>query len=335
MMSPSVENEKAAAYTTTVSSSRDDTMKTSKEDSMPGAVAVAADCSNVPPDKNFCSNKDDDDIEAKIVRKMMKEDDINNKYHQSVMKKDEKKKRDWFFLWMGLLTLIFLGLMIYAFVSGIFLPGDDTLEPLPSVTTAERQEYYDNLLVFFNSTRLEPSSPQEQAMKWMGFQDEPLPIPEETSEDSHYQRVRLEQRYALATWYFAQGGPNLWSTINRDTGAGWIEFGTGVHECKWRGIDCSAMQDDEANGDDDDGLRKEQYKVVVGVRLSSSQGVVLTGTSLSKELGLLTHIRRLDFSSQRLQGTIPEEWKHMTNLGKFDVDVDGMLILAYLSQSSY
>jgi hypothetical protein len=353
MMMPTAENEKVGAFSASsaITSSSPSTRKGDKEDLMvhrsigAGAVSVPfaapnASC-NYLPDGDFCSSKwggKDDDMEARVAKKMLEEDDINHKYHQSVMKKDDDdddaktRARDWFFLWMGSLTLVFLGLVVFGFVSGIFLPKKWTLEPSSpssSISTEERQEYHHNLLAFFNSPRLEPSSPQEQAMKWMAFQDEPLPVPlgdgsEEESAEIVYQRVRLEQRYALVTWYFAQGGPNLWSTINRDSGAGWVEFGAGVHECNWRGIDCAAMgsPDDDRNNDDDDddenGPEQERYKVVVGVRLSSAQGVVLTGSSLSTELGLLTHVRRLDFASQRLEGSIPEEWKHLTNLGKAD-----------------
>ena len=74
-MSPSIENEKATAYTTaTNSSSKDDTtMKGSKEDttSILGAVAVTAaavadcSCTILPAEKDFCNtinkNNDDDD----------------------------------------------------------------------------------------------------------------------------------------------------------------------------------------------------------------------------------------------------------------------------------
>jgi len=281
---------------------------------MPGAVSVPFSGDGIPNDE-FLGKKvvghDEDDMEAKIAKKIMEEDDINHEYHRSVMKPDpnqNKRQRDWYFVWMGLLTLIFVVLVFFGFWSGLFLPNA-AQEDVGSASSVERQAYMEELLSFFDFPLLEPGSPQEQAIEWLAYRDEPLPVPSKKGGNSllQYQRVRLEQRYALVTFYFAQGGPKLWSSINRHTWAGWINYGMGVHECEWHGIDCEADNDDGNNNDN-------ERRHVVALRLNPSTGVVLTGESLSTELGLLTSLRRLDFSSQRLEGSIPDEWKALTNL---------------------
>jgi hypothetical protein len=191
--------------------------------------------------------------------------------------------------------------------------------------TVARQDYkYEIITLLGLSNVMERTSPQAQAIEWLAFEDEPLFVV--TKEDStttnkttnnndnelyNYDSYleRLEQRYSLVVWYFDQGGPKLWKTINREPSSGWINFGADVHECQWKGIDCE-YNNNKYEGDDSDG------GIVVGVRLSPTLGIVLTGTTLSTELGLLSSLRRLDFSDQRLQGTIPEEWSKMTDLGK-------------------
>jgi hypothetical protein len=262
----------------------------------------------------------DDDLEAKVAKKI-KEEEEWKQYHSSVMKLDDantSKKRDLFYVWICLCFFILIGMMVYGFVSGLFLPNtnegtvDPSISAEPDVSSAERQEYLENLMNFYKVPFLELASPQEQAMQWLSFQDVPMNVPMETEEDATavYQRIRLQQRYALVVWYFAQGGPKLWSTINRDASAGWMTYGAGVHECDWHGIDCEVMPGIELLSEGE-----PEARVVIGIRLNTAMGVVLTGTSLSSELGLLPHVRRLDFSSQRLEGSIPDEWKAMTSLG--------------------
>jgi hypothetical protein len=259
--------------------------------------------------KNFDAEKDDDvDLEAKRSHATWKQDDLK-KYHSSVMTtsvEEVQQSRDLFLVWM-----------CYGFVSGLFLPNSDALDPATDVSRdypwslVDREAYREELLNLFQLPLLEPASPQEQAIQWMSFQDDIWTVPATAGNESisaAYHRTRLEQRYALAVWYFAQGGPKLWSSVHHDDTGGWINHGAGVHECDWMGVDCEVM----ASGDDDDDAR-----VVTGIRLNAGTGVVLTGTSLSTELGMLTNVRRLDFNAQRLEGSIPDEWKAMTNLGEY------------------
>lgn len=262
------------------------------------------------------------------------------------------KARDKFWLWMIIMSMAFLALLVYGFVSGLFLgPKDDETDagagaaagssPNGSGTQEDRQQYYEELLAYFGYPILEPSSAQAQAMEWLAFEDTKFDM---ASNEASTIGSRLHQRYALASWYFDQGGPKFWTKINRDPGSGWIVHGVGVHECDWAGIDCQEQSIETAKSTttttttttvaamsttttarpetrnveigDGKSTSVNTEQVVVGVRLRPSFGIVLTGTSLTPELGLLTNLRRLEAADQRLGGSIPDEWRTLTNLGE-------------------
>jgi hypothetical protein len=60
---------------------------------------------------------------------------------------------------------------------------------------------------------------------------------------------------------------------------------------------------------------------VTGLRLggTTGAGITLTG-SLTTELGVLTNLEHFDASNNRLEGTMPDDWKAFTNLGTCVVD---------------
>jgi hypothetical protein len=194
-----------------------------------------------------------------------------------------------FWIWLVLLILmLLLGGLAIGFATRVFLKnrkeggekeGDENLY--------DRQAYYNTLTGIFQYPLLEPNSAPGQALEWMSFEDVPL---QETSDG------RVWQRFALVVWYFAQGGPKLWSSVNSDPTSGWIDHGVGMHECKWRGVDCNADNK------------------VTGLRLGAGSGITLIGT-LSTELGVLTNLEHFDMSNHRVQGSIPDAWKEMTTLG--------------------
>lgn len=175
----------------------------------------------------------------------------------------------------------------------------------------DRQGYYEDLLGILESPLMQTNSPQGEAIQWMAFNDVPLPL-----ENSNETISRLWQRFALVTSYFANGGPNLWSAFNRKSTAGWIEFGAGVHECDWMGVECNANMQ------------------VTGLSLfGEGNGITLTGL-LSTELGILTNLEHLDLSTNRLEGKIPDEWKALTNLSEchFKCNVTLFLLNSFLTQ---
>lgn len=228
---------------------------------------------------------------------------------------------DWFIWTMVAMTMVFVALMGYGFGSGLFLPPNNTAGGAATsvgggssfssasnlssqATLVDGHDYKDSIKRLLGLPMVtERTSPQARALEWLAFEDEPLFDPSSITPND---RGTMAQRYALVVWYFAQGGPTVWKTLNRDPSSGWIESGAGIHECNWRGIDC----DYENDGNTDAGT-------VIALRLSPALGLVLTGTSLSTELGLLTALRRIDFSDQRLRGKIPDEWMTLTNLETF------------------
>lgn len=220
------------------------------------------------------------------------------------------QKRDCFWVWMIFLTMVFFGLLGYGFASGLFMPGGPVDASSDGPNNPQGGVYYEQLLEYFGNPLLEPTSPQIQAMNWLAFED----VPFDLNSEIHVQQVgsRLDQRYALLVWYFGQGGPKLWSTINNDPAAGWVAHGAKMHECDWRGIDCVEKELVAESGVN---TKIVNERVVTGVRLRPTLGVILTGTSLNTELGMLTNLRRFEAADQRLVGSIPDEWRSVTNLG--------------------
>lgn len=156
------------------------------------------------------------------------------------------------------------------------------------IVLVKRKDYYNHLL----ETYLPPvGTPQDQAIEWLAFHDDPLQTDE---------LFRLNQRYALVVIYYSHGGPATWTTIN-DSASGWVENGAGLHECQWRGVDCN--------------LQKE----VTGLRLSSEEGISLTGSQMATEIGMLSKLESLFMADQRLQGTIPADWKTLKDISILDL----------------
>jgi hypothetical protein len=194
-----------------------------------------------------------------------------------------------FWIWLVLLVMLLFGGLAIGFASRVFLKHHkDGGEKEGGENLYDRQGYYKTLTGLFQYPLLEPNSAPGQALEWMSFADVPL---QETSDG------RVWQRFALVVLYFAQGGPKLWSSLNSDPSGGWIDHGVGMHECKWKGVDCNADNK------------------VTGLRLGAGSGITLIGT-LSTELGVLTNLEHFDVSNHRLQGSIPDAWKEMTSLGK-------------------
>ena len=221
---------------------------------------------------------------------------------------------------------------------------------LVTITQDQRQLYYDYLLQMVPAdTTLaltDTSSPEARALEWLAFEDTDVDLILMTIEpksktsvgtsgdDNDAIQRRILQRFALLVLYYSTGGTQFWKVMNADPTSGWIEYGQGIHECFWNGIDCqnfkrqssstgigidnddttlsaSGEEEDSHNNDDDD-----WQHVVSGIRLAGGFGITLTGPTLPTQLGLLTHLEVLNLEHNRLEGTLPTEWKSLTNLSK-------------------
>lgn len=214
---------------------------------------------------------------------------------------DRKSMFSFCSLWLMILffsAAALASILVVCFTLNVFQGRQDT-QSNHGNNSADRKDYYESLLEFVQLP-LEPGSGQSHALEWMGFVDDPL---------MDYTAEEFWQRFALVVWYYDQGGPTLWGTMNGDPSAGWIHHGVGVHECDWEGVDCNEAQQ------------------VTGLRLGAVPGVTMAGASISTELGVLTNMEYLDFSNHRLVGKIPDEWDMLTNLCKFTIAASGMHIL--------
>ena len=181
---------------------------------------------------------------------------------------------------------------------------------------------------------LQPNSAQKRAMEWMSYKDTlhlPLPIfqnntatatnigntnasDHDISEEAKTEVMhRWIQRFALTTFYYENAGfmwglsfsDNATSAETNVTKSTWSSQ-TGVHECDWEFLEC----------DDNDR--------VIGLYLGGTS-VTLSGT-LPDEIGLLSELRHLILSQNRLKGSLPSKFYDLTNLGRSFMIFDRCLI---------
>eukprot|EP00797_Seminavis_robusta_P033315 Sro76_g041580.2 (432) ;mRNA; r:45051-46346 len=169
-----------------------------------------------------------------------------------------------------------------------------------------------------------PTSPQARAFQWVNA-DPYL---------HDYPDWRIQQRFALATFYLATGGDH-WS-VNR----GWMEYG--IHECQWHSGEsytssfhsfttnhsnsCDHNLDDPYG--DDDGMYRHfwlQDDQLIGrlppelFLLTSLQSINLRfgeGSplqSLPSELGLCTDLESISFSGLKIN-VLPQQMNQLTSL---------------------
>jgi Leucine rich repeat len=141
-----------------------------------------------------------------------------------------------------------------------------------------------------------PTAPQARALNWLSM-DPAL---------TTYGPVRLRQRYALKTFYFATNGGN--DEGDGDTyeewleGEGWHSTTPGafnVHECEWyTTYESGSTEPCDSRG----------FYIALSLRRNNLQG------TLPRELSFLTSLQVLDLELNAIQSVIPTELGSLTKL---------------------
>ncbi|CAB9519175.1 LRR receptor-like serine threonine-protein kinase [Seminavis robusta] len=161
-------------------------------------------------------------------------------------------------------------------------------------------------------------SPQVQAFQWL-------------AEDENWQNYgmpQLQQRFALATIYYATGGPKWFDHVQNSNSYNlWLDYST--HECSWYGMPnvhgrpkCSnytAISEASLANPWDAHYDYQSLQLGANPRLlltARNAEARLRGT-LVPELALLTNLRELDVEHQSIKGTIPNELTQLSNTLQF------------------
>ena len=180
------------------------------------------------------------------------------------------------------------------------------------------QEYVDRLTALLPdfSTRVieqdeRRSGPQARALHWLAS-DENF---------ENYDNVSLLQRFALATFYFATGGPT-WSMST-----GWLDS---TDDCTW--FDQSGTQfglEPCTNGrrtaitlflNDLVGVLPPEIGLLSDLEVLTLHGSQIAG-QIPTEVGLLTNLKRFNALSIAWTGTIPTTIGSMTELQNFQIEM--------------
>jgi hypothetical protein len=183
-----------------------------------------------------------------------------------------------------------------------------------------------------NATWTTTMTPSDRAAQWLIVNNTLKP-------NSRSLKVRLAQRYALATLWFAQaqfGQEWQWNNSSQ-----WL---TMAHECDWFGVKCNDQQFDIADrrrgqeqADLDEQTNPDTRQFVTQLRLANNalQGTIpvdlklltaleivdlannnLTG-SLPESIGAWSMLTEAYVNNNQLHGTLPSTMANWTNLGKF------------------
>jgi Leucine-rich repeat (LRR) protein len=152
----------------------------------------------------------------------------------------------------------------------------------------------------FNAT-LKTATPSDRAAQWLITNNTLDP------NDNSRDKVRLAERYALATLWFQPNSGIQWKNQSR-----WL---TDAHECEWYGVVCGkakgirrAIQDlqnatiDRNPTDPDRPSELPKLRFVSELRLDSNS---LVGT-IPSDLKLLSSLKIVNLASNNLTGTLPE-----------------------------
>jgi hypothetical protein len=193
-------------------------------------------------------------------------------------------------------TAIIVGLSVGLSANRLALPA--TPSPTPVPTSQLDQRFRLTLPPHTLESIRNMSSPQYYAYEWATEIDQVPWI--EAPDDETLRLTRMKQRFALATLFYSAGGSAKWS--NR---SGWLN--STANECNWYGCCCGTNC--PLNGNDDGG------EDLAWLDLSRNR----LGSSLPREIGLLTSLTHLDFSKNTLMGSVPSELGLLSALTSFNV----------------
>ena len=217
----------------------------------------------------------------------------------------ENQSKDSFYKkWLFIGIALVLVIVAVAVIIGVTVMQEDDSNETPDMaaTTTDapsmtpREELVLSLLEKHPQTLQavleEKESPQAQAFYWI-TKDSDL----DNLSDEH-----IQQRFAMATFYFATGG-NGWAN---EEGSLWLDYE--AHECFWIGEGSTC---DEWNAS----MTRQQHYDIQHIMLSNNG---LSGF-LPPEIFWLTSLKSLDLFENNIQGKIPSELGLLTKLTKMDL----------------
>ncbi|CAB9519176.1 leucine rich repeat [Seminavis robusta] len=165
-------------------------------------------------------------------------------------------------------------------------------------------------------------SPQVQAFQWLS-QDENW---------DKYGMPQRQQRFALATLYYATGGPKWFDHVlddNNNKPSPWLDYST--HECSWYDLPNfhgrqKCFNYTTATAADTMANPWDAHFDYQSILLSADPRLITTNNNrvrarargtLVPELALLTNLQELDMDYQNLKGTIPNELTQLSNTLQF------------------
>jgi hypothetical protein len=182
----------------------------------------------------------------------------------------------------------------------------------PSVAPSSLLGRFKESLPYYSRYALQDAdSPQSLALAWLGGDDDRL---------GEYSNAKKLQRYALATFYFATGGPDSNNPVDDYS----------IDECDWyntqpfSGLGCDDSGSYEDLGVNSNGLvgtLPNELSILSDLkilRIRSNPG--LTGAIPERYGSLLTNLQTLDLSSNGLSGPIPSELGLLTKLTDLNLE---------------
>lgn len=163
----------------------------------------------------------------------------------------------------------------------------------------------------------DPSTPTYEALEWMAFQDgtvwQFLSSSWNNTIDASLDVPAVEQRFALAAFFFATAGAEFWNSQ-------WIS--TGIPDCDLDGIACNAQGHVIAIQLSQRSLLGQLPESIVW--LTSLEWIELhynrlLGTLPPSIFTELTHLQYFDVAFNDLTGTLPSDWSALTQLSEFKV----------------